>query len=306
MFTAMLNMMHIQPMAALYIIFICLYFCVVLFDSSLTFNGAARNRYVRSNTSIPCLNTQNPCLTFAEYANETNRYFVHDAIFYFSPGTHYLNFSVKLRNINHISFHGLSVDSVSTIRFDTNACITIENCRYVEISSVIFSLTGKLIYSLVFEHSLFIHLSNVSVLGSNSGRYSAIVSHNSSMDITNSTFAYISSTLGAVMITKSIVILNGNSFVRNTALSGGAIYVTNSTVIFNSTNTFMNNYVKGTSELYYGIWTKVVRSLSSGGAIFSHTSNLIQDISSVLSFVGNTAEYNSGGAISSLYSYLWL
>ena len=294
-------------MAALYIIFIliCLHFYVVVSGTSFTFNGAARNRYVRSNVSIPCLNTQNPCLTFAEYINETDRYFVRDAIFYFSPGTHYLNISLQLKNIDHLSFNGLSADSASTIRFDTNACITIENCSYVEISSIVFNLTGKFTYSLVFEHSLFIHLSNISVLGKKSGSYSAIVSRNSSMNIINSTFTYISSTLGAVMITNSTVILNGNSFLRNSALSGGAIYVTNSTLIFNGTNSFMNNYVKGTSGSYYGIWTEVVRYLSSGGAIFLHNSTLIQDISSVLSFVGNTAEYNSGGAIGSLYSYLW-
>ena len=306
MFAATLDIMPTQPVATLYIVFnlltcLCLY--VVLSISFFALNGAARIRYVRSNANTPCPNTLNPCLTFAEYANETDRYFVRDAIFNFSPGTHDLSVCLKLTNIDHFSFHGLSINGVSTIRFDTNSSIVIENCSHVEISSVTFSLIGKFTYSLVFKHSLFIHLSNISVLGNKNGRYSAIVSLNSGINITDSSFAYMTGTIGAViMMSKSTAILGGNSFVKNMAVSGGAIYMSDSILVFKSTNVFMNNDAKSTSNR---MWTKVIRTLSSGGAIFSHNSSLIQGISSVLHFINNTAEYNSGGAISSSYSHLW-
>ncbi len=179
-------------------------------------SDAARIRYVRSNTSDPCPNIENLCLTFAEYANETNQYFVHDAIFNFSPGIHHLNFSLNLSNINHLSFHGLSVDGVSTIKFDTNASIIVQNCSHVEISSVTLNLICKYTYCLMFEHSHSIHITNIYVFGSGkNGRYSAIMSHNSSVNIIDSIFAYVSGTIGAVILmSKSTVILGGNSFLE--------------------------------------------------------------------------------------------
>ena len=303
-------MLTTQQVATLYSLLTCLYVYAVLSITVtlFTFNDAARTRYVRSNTSIPCPTTQNPCLTFAEYANETDRYFVHDTIFNFSPGTHYLNFSLKLRNINHFSFHGLSVDGVSTINFDTNASIVFENCSYVEVSSVIFDLIGKYTYSLEFKHSVFVHLTNISIFGKKNGRFSAIVSHNSSVNITDSLFAYVEGTIGAVILmSKSTVVLSGNSFVKNMAISGGAIYMTDSIIFLNGTNIFMNNKlnVKGMSGWYDLMWTTVIGSFLSGGAIVSHNSFLIQYVYSILSFVDNTAECSSGGAISGLYSHLW-
>ena len=240
-----MDTMLTQPSAVLFIVFnllSVLHFNVVWSNSFFDFEGMAKSMYVTSNVSIPCLVTQNPCLTFAEYANEPDRYFVNDTIFYFIPGTHYLNSSLKVRNIHHFAFRSLSADFMSTISFDPNVSIIVENCSHVEVSSVIFSLTGMFTYSLVFKQSLFIHLSNVSILGNKNGGYSSIMCHNSDMNITDSTFVDITGTLGAVvMVSKSMVVLRGNNFVRNTAVSGGAIYMTDSTLIFNTTNIFMNN-----------------------------------------------------------------
>ncbi len=79
------------------------------------------------------------------------------------------------------------------------------------------------------------------------------------------------------------------------------MYISESVLFFNNTNIFMNNnYLKGSSDSawYHTIW--IMRFLTSSGAIISQNSSLIQDVNSILSFVGN-----SGGAISSSHSHLW-
>ena len=79
-----------------------------LSDSWPQTNNTTQVRFVTPNGSIACgTESQIPCLTLADYANDKDTFFVNDSTFFFSPGNHILNVGLQLTGIFNISFNGL-------------------------------------------------------------------------------------------------------------------------------------------------------------------------------------------------------
>ena len=60
--------------------------------------------FVRPNTSVPCAGSQQPCLTFNDYAQQVDWYFVDNTTFLFLPGTHELDVQLDLEGLSNIMF----------------------------------------------------------------------------------------------------------------------------------------------------------------------------------------------------------
>ena len=89
----------------------------VLIVSILSLCGATEY-YVRpsepTNTSCPA----QPCLTFNEYASNSESYFTtSNIVFKFLPGTHLVNISIRVRNVHNVSFTSLERKKTPQIIF---------------------------------------------------------------------------------------------------------------------------------------------------------------------------------------------
>lgn len=78
----------------------------VVLISSRTFTSMTLN-YVKPSKMMPCPKELKHCLTLKEYAHEREVYFVNNTVFYFYPGTHRLNQSLRLKSMYNLSFQGL-------------------------------------------------------------------------------------------------------------------------------------------------------------------------------------------------------
>ena len=69
--------------------------------------------YVTPNKTVGCSSnrSQNCCLTLQEYASQPDVYFTNNTIFYFEPGEHELNSSLKLKNLSNITLQRLPAES---------------------------------------------------------------------------------------------------------------------------------------------------------------------------------------------------
>ena len=231
--------------------------------------------------------------------NVSEQLFVDDSTVQFCPGDHHLTSSLRLDNVQNLILQG-SPDSNINIHPWVN--ITLENCINITISSLTFNFTGDYSYFLIFTHTSFTQLSNVSFYGriSTMTGCSAVMSTNSIITVTDSNFTGLHGWLGAAMLTTgSNVTLIGNAFKNNTANSGGAIYLYRSHLYLKSINTFTNNIVIPLGNNYNGILCelKEIEHINgSGGAMFSHNSTLKSE--GDLRFTGNCAlDRGSGGAI---------
>ena len=101
--------------------------------------------FVRPNSSVSCASSpqQRPCLTFNEYAQQINQYFVDNTTFLFLPGTHELDAPLNLKNLSSISFVPLN-DLDAQILLSPSANITWTNCEDIEISGLILIINGEL------------------------------------------------------------------------------------------------------------------------------------------------------------------
>ena len=102
--------------------------------------------FVRPNSSVSCASPQQrPCLTFNEYAQQVDQYFVDNTTFLFLPGTHELNVPLNLKDLSNISFAPLNdLDAQNVqILLSPSANITWTNCENIEISGFVFILSGQ-------------------------------------------------------------------------------------------------------------------------------------------------------------------
>ena len=74
------------PQCSFWLLLIAIIHCVNVLPTA-----NAEKAFVRPNTSVPCPSSSQPCLTFNEYAQEVNQYFVDNTTFLFLPGTHELD-----------------------------------------------------------------------------------------------------------------------------------------------------------------------------------------------------------------------
>ena len=124
---------------------------------SLVFPAAvnAELAFVRPNSSVSCTSPQQrPCLTFNEYAEQVDQYFVDNTTFLFLPGTHELDAPLDLEGLSNVSFAPLN-DLDAQILLSPSANITWTNCEDIEISGFVFILSGELkslSKSDIFDH----------------------------------------------------------------------------------------------------------------------------------------------------------
>ena len=277
------------------------------------------NRYVTPSGIIGCINNQVPCQTIEQYATQPEIYFANNTCFYFQPGNHQLNSSLKLTHLQNISFKGLPSNSVVNLFLNSFVSITWGNCCLVQLTSINFILPDIYTFSIVFKQTQLIQLYNISVTANaNNTGCSAILSQRSQMSIKDCRFIGIHGSFGAaIMMSESSATINGNNiFAYCAASAGGSVYLSNSMLTLNGTNDFMNN-TAAISILYGHGFVKTPNGLCShtatanyptearlymisayGGAILC--GNCTLKISEYSTFKRNTAEA-AGGAVAGLH-----
>ena len=257
--------------------------------------------YVTPSKATPCLNERRPCLTLKEYASQPDIYFVNNTVLCFHPGTHELGDSLRLKNVYNFSFEGLP--TVVNVEFYSSASITWEKSWNINISSITFILRDNFTFIIRFELSLFVHLSNISIVGNGYSGCSSIISRESTLDITDSMFNRVKGLFGAalMMLASNITFSGTNNFVNNTAISGGSVYLSDSNLTLNGANLFLNNTSlrddqKDTTVINRSVcdYSMETTDIGSGGAIYCSASYLRVYGHSI--FTGNVAEF-FGGAI---------
>ena len=96
--------MNVQLGIILASMFLTIAAFIVSADSS-----TANNFYVAPTDGNLTLCQQHPmiqCLTFNQYTINQEQYFHLNTIFIFLPGNHHLNSSLRLNDVQNISFHG--------------------------------------------------------------------------------------------------------------------------------------------------------------------------------------------------------
>ena len=221
-----------------------------------------------SRSNLPC-NGSKPCHTLEEYANNPGIYFVSDTIFYFYPGKHHLNASLKLCDIHHLHFLAVNYGIITVnITFDELVNITWINCTDVSLSSINFYVTENFTHLFLFESTSAIGLLNITII-SNVNRVgcSAVLIKDSEAKFVNSSFIGILGIYGsALAVYRSNVTFSGNSmFGYNQGFIGGAILSLNSALMFAGRNTFVNNTV------HYVDTDPLICSYSNTGAMSQYS-----------------------------------
>jgi hypothetical protein len=126
--------------------------------------------FITPNKTVGCSanRSQNHCLTLQEYASRPDVYFKSDTVFYFEPGVHELNSSLKLENLNNVTLQGLSGTSSQKviIYFETFVNVTWEKCSNIEVSSVNFYLLNNFTHVIVLNQTRKVLLHDIYVLSS--------------------------------------------------------------------------------------------------------------------------------------------
>ena len=185
------------------------------------------------------------CHTLEEYANQQDTYFISNSTFYFFPGLHKLEGSIKIFNTSNLSFRG---NEIVKIAFNSGASILWKNCSDIEIISLVITLVDDFIYSIVFEYTYSVKMFNISILGNGNNGCSSILNNTSMLNITNS-HSGIHGYLGAALMiiaSSNITFTGSNTFKNNVAMNGGAIYLHDSVLIMQAdrANFFTNNSIK--------------------------------------------------------------
>ena len=253
--------------------------------------------YVTPDKIVGCSSnrSQNCCLTLQEYASRPDVYFRNDTIFYFEPGEHKLNSSLKLENLSNVTLQGLPAESSvpeAEISFETFVTIIWEKCSNIEISLVIFHLLNNFTYIIVLNQTKTVLLRDVYV-----GSFNVTVRGCSSILCQQSEVSIIDCNLAAMHISESNVTFSGKIlFIANTAPYGGSLYLFKSSVLLNGINIFaINNSSKKDVHENDCCYSKNRPIRSSGGAIFCDSSTLT--IYGAY-FYKNFALQGEGGAIS--------
>ncbi len=248
------------------------------------------------------LNTDNTSMTFNEYANSAEIYFVSNTVFNFVKGNHFLNTTLALNKCSNLTLIG----SDSKIFLCTGCSLIVTNTFHLFIRhlNIFFSVTDKnsKLSAISFKNSHFILFINVSftrelIYRQNRSR-ALLIESNSTITITGCSFENGYHSLGGAMsIRNSWVNFLSNFFRYNLAsLQGGVIFSKDSTLIFNGTNFFERNTAG-----------KVNSTLFSGSAIATHSTNT--SFNGLTKFIGNeyyfySSPHRRGGTIAAYYSEL--
>jgi hypothetical protein len=124
---------------------------VAFYDSRFKAESNCLNRYVTPSRTIRCLSDQVPCQTIEQYATQPEVYFSNNTCFYFQPGNHQLNSSIKLINLQNISFEGLPDNNGVNVFLGSFVSITWGNCCLVQLISYCQIFILSALYSI--KHS---------------------------------------------------------------------------------------------------------------------------------------------------------
>lgn len=155
---------------------------LITLSGLLIFETAASYNYVTPDKAIKCSDDQSTCLTLQEYASQPDVYFTNDTIFYFEPGNHTLNSRLFFTNLHNFTFQGLSKFNCNAL-LDPSVNVTWKNCSNIKVSSILFSLFENFTISIIFEHSFFVQLFNVTVFGNGHFGCSSVLSRHSTLGI---------------------------------------------------------------------------------------------------------------------------
>ena len=212
---------------------------------SPTNSSTEQVNYVTPNRSMPCLADQHPCFTIDEYASLIDKFFLNDSTFSFGPGNHSLNIGLNISGINNVSFIGFPDNSDAVMVFiNRSACIiSWEDCGNIEITNIKFIIKSNFPHILLFNSSLLVKLTNITILGNGHTGCSAIISNKSTVNISNSKFIGIKGHSGTTLLASesNITFAGINFFTENMASVGGAVNFYHSCVFFNGINIFSNN-----------------------------------------------------------------
>jgi hypothetical protein len=137
---------------------------VAFYDSRLKAETNCLNRYVTPSRTIRCFDDLVPCQTIEQYATHPEMYFANNTCFYFQPGNHQLNSSIKLANLRNASFKGLpDNNNIVNVFLGSFVNITWENCCLVQLTSINFILPDIYSFCIVFNQTQQIRLHNISV-----------------------------------------------------------------------------------------------------------------------------------------------
>ena len=196
----------------------------------------AKLAFVRPNSSMSCASSsQQPCLTFNEYAQQFDQHFVDDTTFLFLPGTHQLDFQLDLEGLSNIAFAPLDIQNHTVqLLLSPPFNITFTNCTNIEISRLVFILSGKrinvfvpyygpfeILPQLAFQNATG-HLSKLTLTGSGTGTFVACFS--SHVQISN-------------------LVANG--------IKAQTLYANNSAINFHGQSTFYSNDISMLAENLY-------------------------------------------------------
>ncbi len=200
------------------------------------------------------------CFTFADYANDSEKYFISNSIFQFLSGTHTLTSELLIKDAYNISLIG---NDSSSLILTSNNSLQWSGCTNVTLKFLEFYGKISMSSTLKFSNCHLVFLINATV-----HKLNGIIVSNSTVDIFNCKI-YNGSSFegGAVSVDSSNLVFHGhNVFDSNNAGFGGALFINNSMILLGDNNTFKNNVAvtETMSETIYG----------GGGAVYAENSNI--------------------------------
>ena len=256
---------------------------IVLLALKVHHSLVQQSNYVKPQGNTTC--PGDPCLTLQEYAEAASLYFVSNVDFVFIPGTHYLDFSLRLTNLSYVHLQGDSKDNTTHVFFMPLAKITFTSCYNITLSHLSFTLTGSRIgfsmmgFSTVEFQNSSVTLAQLIFHGTRIRFYSRALFFNfSTIQANNIRVEKAVSIYGAVILVRmSTLHISGNNYFNHNIvkLFGGALYSLKGNITFSGSNIFEDN------------------TAPYGGALYSRNSNITFSGSNL--FEDNTALF--GGAI---------
>ena len=273
--------------------------------------------FVRPNSSVSCASPQQrPCLTFNEYAQQVDQYFVDNTTFLFLPGTHELDAPLNLKDLSNVSFAPLN-DLDAQILLSPSANITWTNCENIEINGFVFILSGQLnflsesdIYDLVSTELIFqgttAFLTNLTLIGNGTRLFAFCNSSDiqiGDLEVTGTKAALIEADYS------SVAFYGQNSFnslmINNVSDGGFVMFLYACHYNFSGNISFFNSTFINAIYLVYpddnvisGNLSFISNTLNVGVIVFSGGTNII-NISGNILFVNNAVP--QGGNLIQFY-----
>ena len=142
--------------------------------------SATVNYVVPNNVTVACSHNTS-CLTFNENVNSQENHFNSSSLFVFLPGRHELNTNLTLHGVHNMTLTGKITDKTVMSFFGTvsvsksveiilkpHVSLSWENCKNIEINSLLFFLSGSADFRMNIVNTLNIFLHNISMRGSES------------------------------------------------------------------------------------------------------------------------------------------